>query len=190
MARQTEHQFPNFGNAHVSCDARQAFSKARVDRKTYLRRAVKNMTLDKYALKAGQDQTVFEFISEGTKGAIRIIILFQPTTESNLYNLAFGDRDPLTGSVNDMAVSNNGDTDKVLATVVGALYAFCERYPEAFVYATGSTAARTRLYRMGITRFQNEIQNDFFLYGQVGDDFPEFELGKEYDGFLAKRKFD
>jgi len=89
-----------------------------------------------------------------------------------------------------MAISNNGDTDKVLATVVAALYIFCERYPDAFVYATGSTAARTRLYRMGISRFYDEVQNDFFFYGQVGDDFPEFELGREYDGFLVKRKID
>ena len=147
------------------------------------------MKLEKYALKAGQDQTVFEFISKGKKGAIRKIILFQPTTEPNLYNLAFGDRDPLTGGVNDMAVSNNGDIDKVLATVVAALYVFFERYPDAFVYATGSTAARTRLYRMGITRFYDEAKANFILYGQVGDDFPEFEPGKEYDGFLAKRKF-
>jgi hypothetical protein len=43
---------------------------------------------------------------------------------------------------------------------------------------------------MGITRFYDEVQADFFLYGQVGNDFPEFEPGKEYDGFLAKRKFD
>ncbi len=148
------------------------------------------MKLDKYALKAGQDQTVFDFISEGTKGVIRKIILFQPTTEPNLYNLAFGDRDSVTGGVNDMAISNNGDTDKILATVVAALYVFCEHYPDAFVYATGSTSARTRLYRMGITRFHEEVRKDFFLYGQVGDDFPEFELGKDYDGFLAKRKFD
>jgi hypothetical protein len=66
------------------------------------------MKIDKYALKAGTDLTVFEFISEGTKGAIRKIILFQPTTEQNLFNLAFGDKDLLTGELNDMAVSNNG----------------------------------------------------------------------------------
>ena len=148
------------------------------------------MKLDKYALKADQDQTVYEFISEGRKGAIRKIIIFQPTTEPNLYNLAFGDRDPQTGGVNDMAVSDNGDTDKVLATVVAALYVFFENYPDAFVYATGSTAARTRLYRMGITRFYNEVKSDFVLYGHVGDDFPEFELGNEYNGFLVKQKFE
>src|SRR5579875_2670450 len=105
------------------------------------------MKLDKYALKAGQDLTIFEFTSEGTKGVIRKIILFQPTTEPHLYNLAFGDRDPMTGGINDMAVSNNGDTDKVLATVVAALYAFFDRYPNAFVYATGSTAAEQGFIR-------------------------------------------
>ncbi len=147
------------------------------------------MKTDKYALKGGTDLTVFEFVSEGTRGAIRKYILFQPTTESNLYNLAFGDKDPVTGELNDMAVSNNGDTDKVLATVVASLYAFFDRYPNAFVYATGSTASRTRLYRIGITRFYEEVSRDFYLYGQFGDDFPEFELGKEYSGFLAKRKF-
>ena len=147
------------------------------------------MKIDKYALKAGTDLTVFEFISEGTKGAIRKVILFQTTTEPNLYNLAFGDKDFETGGIDDMAVSNNGDTDKVLATVVAALYAFFERYPNAFVYATGSTASRTRLYRMGITRFFEEMRRDFYLYGQVGDDFPEFEIGRDYDGFIAKRKF-
>ncbi len=147
------------------------------------------MKIDKYTLKAGTDLTVFEFISEGTKGAIRKIILFQPTNEPNLYNLAFGDKDPITGELNDIAVSNNGDTDKVLATVAAALYAFFDRYPNAFVYATGSTASRTRLYRIGITRFYEEMKRDFYLYGQVRDDFPEFELGKEYSGFLAKRKF-
>jgi len=33
------------------------------------------------------------------------------------------------------------------------------------------------------------MQKDFYLYGQVGDNYPEFELGKGYDGFLAQRKF-
>jgi len=78
----------------------------------------------------------------------------------------------------------------VLATVIAALYAFFDRYPDAFIYASGSTLSRTRLYRMGITRFYDEICRDFYLYGRVGDDFPEFEIGKEYSGFLVKPKFE
>jgi hypothetical protein len=57
------------------------------------------------------------------------------------------------------------------------------------VYATGSTPARTRLYRIGITRFYEEIQLDLILFGRIGKEFYEFEPGTEYEGFLAQRKF-
>ena len=147
------------------------------------------MKVDKYSIKAEGNFTVFEFISEGSKGAIRKIVQFQETNEPKLYNLAFGDKNTETGEIDDLVVSNNGDSEKVLATVVSALYAFFDSHPEAFVYATGSTSARTRLYRMGITRFYEEMLEDFYLYGQIGDDFYEFEIGKEYKGFLAERKF-
>ncbi len=73
---------------------------------------------------------------------------------------------------------------------MGALYAFFDRYPDAFVYATGSTSSRTRLYRMGITRFYEEMVSGFYIYGQVGKEFYKFEIGKNYSGFLAQRKFD
>ena len=147
------------------------------------------MKLPKYHLKAESRFTRFEFISEGTKGAIRKLIEFQTTSDIDVFNLAFGDKDTATGDLNDLAVTNNGDTEKVLATVVAALYVFFDNYPTAYVYATGSTKARTRLYRMGITKFYKEMQTDFYLYGQLGDDYPEFKLDKEYDGFLAQRKF-
>ncbi len=147
------------------------------------------MKLPKYHLKAESGFTRFEFISEGPKGAIRKLIEFQKTTDQEVYNLAFGDKDLLTGDIDDLAVTNNGDTEKILATVVAALYVFFDKYPAAYVYATGSTETRTRLYRMGITKFYKEMQEDFYLYGQIGDHFPEFESGKDYDGFLAQRKF-
>jgi hypothetical protein len=148
------------------------------------------MNIEKYPLKAESDLTFFEFISEGPNGLIRKVIQFQKTNELNLYNLAFGDKHPETGEIDDLSISNNGDSDKVLATVVAALYAFFNKHPTAFVYATGSTRARTRLYRIGITRFYQEIIQDFYLYGQVGDDFYEFEIGENYIGFLVERKFD
>ena len=70
-----------------------------------------------------------------------------------------------------------------------AVYVFLDKNPKAFVYATGSTPARTRLYRMGISRFYNEIEKDFNLFGRIGKEFYEFEIGKEYEGFLTQRKF-
>jgi hypothetical protein len=146
------------------------------------------MHLEKYHLKAEPKLTRFEFISEGPNGAIRKLIEFQETNTSDVFNLAFGDRDSQTGGVDDLAISNNGDTDKVLATVVAALYAFFDQHPDVFVYAEGSTKARTRLYRMGISRFFAEMEADFYLYGRIGEEFVPFELGRNYEGFLAQRK--
>ena len=148
------------------------------------------MKIEQYHLKSDNKLTYFEFISVGSTGAIRKIIEFQATATPGLYNLAFGDKDPETDELDDLAITNNGDTQKVLGTVVAALYAFFDKNPEASVYATGSTPARTRLYRMGITKFYDEIQNDFYLFGQIGDKLYVFEVGKEYDGFLAQRKFE
>ncbi len=147
------------------------------------------MKTEKHSLKAEESSTTFEFISEGPMGAIRKLIQFQETNEPSLYNLAFGDKVG-EAEIDDLAISNNGDSEKVLATVVAALYAFFDKYPTAFVYATGSTTARTRLYRMGITKYYDEMIEDFYLYGQIDDEFPIFEIGKEYGGFLAQRKFD
>lgn len=148
------------------------------------------MKVEKYHLKSDDTLTYFEFISLGPKGAVGKMIEFQNTTTPGLYNLAFGDKDPETGEINDLAVTNNGDTEKVLSTVVAALYAFFGKNPEALVYATGSTPARTRLYRMGISKFYEEIQSDLYLFGQMGKNFYDFEIGKEYDGFLTQRKFE
>jgi hypothetical protein len=147
------------------------------------------MKLDRYQLKAEASLTIFEFISEGPKGKIQKLIQFQETNREGLYNLSFGDKDLSTGSVDDLSISNNKDKEKVLATIVAALYAFFDKYPDAWVYATGSTKARTRLYRMGITKFYPEMVLDFELYGQANQEWQEFEIGKEYDAFLVQRKF-
>jgi len=148
------------------------------------------MRIEKYTLKSESTLTVFEFISEGPNGLMRKLIQFQETNQPDLFNLAFGNKNSETGEIDDLSVSNNGDSEKVLATVVSALYAFFDKHPGAFVYATGSTPARTRLYRMGITRFYGEIVEDFELYGQIGDKFYEFKPGTVYTGFLSQRKID
>lgn len=43
---------------------------------------------------------------------------------------------------------------------------------------------------MGITKFYDEIQSDFYLYGRMDDELYIFETGIEYEGFLAQRKFE
>lgn len=83
------------------------------------------MKIPKYHLKAESKFTRFEFISEGNKGAIRKLIEFQATSELEFYNLAFGDKDPLTGDINDLAVTNNGDTEKSTSPALAGLLLLC-----------------------------------------------------------------
>ncbi len=123
------------------------------------------MKLDRYELKSDEQLTTFEFLSEGVKGKIEKIIQFSLVNQDNLFNLAFGDRNLLTGEIDDKIVTDNGDSERVLATVVAAVYAFCDRFPNAWIYATGSTAARTRLYKMGINKYFDIVQADFEIFG-------------------------
>lgn len=146
------------------------------------------MNLPKYQLKAENSLILFEFTSEGNKGSIPKIIKFSETHLKDFYNLGFGDKDIETGDVDDLAISNNGDSEKVLATVVSAVYAFTDRYRDAWVYATGSTASRTRLYRIGISKHYDEAAKHFEIYGLLNDEWVEFEKGIEFDAFLIKRK--
>ncbi|MGI8542309.1 MAG: DUF6934 family protein [Aridibacter sp.] len=146
------------------------------------------MIFPRYELKADKSLAIFEFTSVGNKGEINKIVQYSETNLKDFYNLGFGDKDAITGEVDDKIISNNGDSQKVLATVVATVYAFTEKYPSAWIYATGSTKARTRLYRIGITSNLAEIQNDFELYGQREGEWQEFNIGIEYEAFLVKRK--
>ena len=146
------------------------------------------MKLPKYPLASSDKMMTFEFVSEGSKGIIHKLVKYQPTNLKGLYNLAFGDKNLETGEIDDMVISNNGDSEKVLATVVSTVYAFTDKYPDVWIYATGSTKARTRLYRMGISKFLNEIIEDFEILGELNEDWETFKVDVEYEGFLVRRK--
>lgn len=131
----------------------------------------------------------FEFESIGIKGKIKKIVQYSEMSVKGFYNLGFGDYNEETKEIDDEIITNNGDGLKVLATVVSTLYAFTGKYPEANVFATGSTEARIRLYRMGITNNLEELKQDFLVYGLTKDEiFEEFIVGEDYIGFLVTRK--
>ena len=130
----------------------------------------------------------FEFVSSGPKGDITKVVRYSPINVKGYYNLGFGDKDPLTGYLSDLSVTNNGDSQKVLATVAATLYTFTARYPEASVLATGSTEARTRLYRMGITNNLAAIEQDFEVLGLRDETWEFFRKETPYGAFLVRRK--
>jgi hypothetical protein len=147
------------------------------------------MKIERYPVVIGETSMVFEFSSEGVRGQISKLVIYSETHLHNFYNLGFGDKDDATGQIDDEVITNNGDSEKVLATVASTLYTFTDKFPEAMIFATGSTKARTRLYRMGISNNLEEIQIDFEIFGLVGEKgWQPFQKHIEFEAFLVKRK--
>lgn len=146
------------------------------------------MNLDRYSVVASNSSFVYEFVSEGKNGNVAKIIIYSKIHQ-NFYNLGFGDKNESTGKINDKIATNNGDRDKVLATVASTLYLFTDRFPNALVGATGSTKTRTRLYKISISKYLNLIRSDFDVFGlTLKNEWEPFESKNEYSAFFVKRK--
>jgi hypothetical protein len=143
----------------------------------------------RYELKSSERQTIYEFVSVGRKGQIRKVIQYSNTNLKDFYNLGFGDINESTSEIDDTVVSNNGDMPKVLATVAASTIAFTNEYPQAWIYATGSTDSRTRLYQRSVEKMFSEISKHFEVYGLFNNNWEEFiPKTKEYTAFLIKRR--
>lgn len=145
------------------------------------------MTLERYPLDVSKDFIVFEFVSESPAKKIIKWIRFIKSGD-DIYNLAFGDKKPDEDDFDDDVVSNNGDKQKVLATVAASVFIFTEKYPEAWVHATGSTKSRTRLYQIGISQNLDELKKYFKIYGLYEEKWLPFVKNTPYEAFIVKRK--
>jgi hypothetical protein len=146
------------------------------------------MVESNYDVESSSDFKIFEFISRGPKGIVTKVVRYAEINIKGFYNLGFGDKEPITGFINDLAITNNNDSQKVLATVASTLYVFTNHYPNATIIATGSTQVRTRLYRIGITNNLKAIEKDFTLFGLTKDGWEPFRRNIDYGAFLVRRK--
>jgi hypothetical protein len=146
------------------------------------------MNLDTYSLKSDNDQEVFEFESFGPKGKIRKLVLYKETSFVGIYNLGFGDLNLETGEIDDLVVSDNGDGEVVLSTVVSTIHKFFDKHPNAQVYLSGSTKSRTRLYRIAINKYFELFSSKFEILGELETHFERFTKNREYHGYLIKLK--
>ncbi|MCB9310912.1 MAG: hypothetical protein H6567_12715 [Lewinellaceae bacterium] len=147
------------------------------------------MDIERYQIENNVNFLYFEFISTGNKGSIIKVIKYTKINDDPLmYNLGYGDKNLTHETIDDRAVTNNGDTDKVLATVAFTIYAFYQEFPDANVYLSGSTASRTRLYQININKFLNYISTDFIIYRELEQGFERFKKGLNYQGFFIIKK--
>jgi hypothetical protein len=131
--------------------------------------------------------SVSKYQSEGKNGKIEKIIVFTPTHVPNMYSLGFGDANYTTGNIETQVVSNNGDVDKVLATVADAILKFTDFYPNSRIFATGVTPSRNRLYRMVFHKYWAEIASLFTVMGYYQNGWESFIPNRDYQAFLIER---
>jgi len=140
----------------------------------------------------------YRFYSEGPKGKFAIHVRLT-LLGRKLYNLGFGVVEARSGHLNDLIEIRNGDRDKILGTVAAIVLEFMDDHPSAIIYATGSTAARTRLYQMGINRILPTLEQ-YQIVGLIVEDEPaeytdvdesnsrqrwqNIEIGRSYKAFL------
>ncbi len=141
-----------------------------------------------YKVDISDNYEIFEFISEGPRGSVTKVVKYTEINIKGYYNLGFGDKDPLTSQINDLAVTNNEDSQKVLSTVAATIYVFTGLHPDSTIIATGSTQARTRLYQMGISNNLDTVNKDFIVFGLVNEEWEPFRKKVTYDAFLVRRK--
>lgn len=147
------------------------------------------MDIERYEIENNVNSVYFEFISIGSKGSIVKVIKYTKINDEPLvYNLGFGDKNLTHETIDDKAVTNNGDTDRVLATVAFTIYAFYKEFPDAICYLSGSTTSRTRLYQININKFYDYISKDFIIYGELEQGFERFKKGVNYQGFFILKK--
>jgi hypothetical protein len=146
------------------------------------------MNLDRYEFEISKSAADFLFTSKGDLGIIQKAIRYNKM-QDEVYNLGFGDVNPISGEIDDTIVTNNGDMTKILATVAFSIYLFTETIPDAWIYVTGSSESRIRLYRMAINKHIQEIEKDFVIYILLEDgEWYPFEPNTNNSAFLIQRK--
>ena len=147
------------------------------------------MRNERYGVKISRASMTFDFISEGPKGAIPKRVEYRQIDNGSIFNLGFGDLNIETGEIDDRVVTDNNDSKKVLSTVASTVYTFIKKYPSAIIYAEGSNAVRTRLYRIGISNNLEELTEKFEVLGYLSNiGWTVFEKNTDYSAFYIKRK--
>jgi hypothetical protein len=110
-----------------------------------------------------------------------------PSEISGFFNLAFGDVGN-NDEIDDAKVSDNGDRNKILATVAFVVEIYLNKYPERWVYFRGNTRERTKLYRMAVGLNLEELETKFEIYAEQQDGIVPFQKNMDVLGLLVRKK--
>lgn len=142
-----------------------------------------------YDIETSPDGLYHMFESIGSQRNTRKMVVYVPDENKvDLFHLIFGDiTDEYTLDV--YAISNNQDMKMILTSVIQTLHAFFELNPTKKVFFTGSTDARTRLYRATISKLVEKTELLYNIYGLLEDDSTEpFSKSTYYKGYFIEKK--
>lgn len=141
-----------------------------------------------WPLEASDENRIYTFLSRGPKGDIKMMIQFTSDIAEEVFILAFGNQKS-DNTLDYIVINNNGDRNKIIATVIKAVHEFTDYYPDAFVFFSGSSNGRNRLYRAAISTYLQSHLSKFNIWGLKEDgQFELFEKDKSYSGFIIKTK--
>ncbi|MBE7685600.1 hypothetical protein F7647_05945 [Tenacibaculum piscium] len=137
--------------------------------------------------------TKYDFVSIGLKEIPKRVVMInytQPGLEK-YYNLGFGNiLVDVNGqeTISDMSRDNNKtDEDKVLKTVFTCALDFLSTSPDSVLTFYGNTSAKHRLYKMGLNKNLNAIENVFNIKGGIINDLQiieTIEQGKQPNSII------
>jgi hypothetical protein len=149
------------------------------------------MNLEKYNIEVNSTKTSFEFVSEGPKGRILKRIEYSELKVKgieNLYNLGFGDVNLESNDIDFSVITDNKDSEKVLATVINTIYIFAKYHPEAKIHFEGVNKARTRLYQIAISVYFEDFSKTFDIQGYTSEKWFNYEKNISHEAFLITLK--
>ena len=100
-------------------------------------------------LQALRDFSAFQFTSVGLAGPVTRQIRFNGQKDNGVYNLDLRDL-PVTKKDDPGRVTDQGDMDAVLATMIQIIEIYTERYPRRSIRLKGDTQEKAHLYRMAL----------------------------------------
>jgi hypothetical protein len=134
-----------------------------------------------------EDLRKIDFTSKGHRGNIPKRILFIPTEDPEMDDLEFGDITQ-NGDINVYSISNNGDRDMILATLIDAIGRYTQLYPDRWIHFSGSTEGRTRMCRMAISRNLEEHSRSFDICVNANGGLIPFQRNMDVYDFYIRRK--
>lgn len=126
----------------------------------------------------------YDFVSVGEKEIPKRVVItqFENRGLERYFNLGFGnisiDEDGIE-QISDMSRDNNkNDADKVLKTVFTCALDFLSVKPESIIVFYGNTAAKHRLYKIGLNNNLRAISHFFNVRGAI---IPNLKIGVTAD---------